>query len=378
MTVIAIDDGDQDEGGRAAPFVAERPWPTAAERAQGIATLGPALRTGLSALDALCRGGVRWGSFVIVAGPPGASKTSLVTDLVGRWAEAGHPILFLAADEATNSILVRLGQQRLGLHREFAENGIENDAIAAWCRDHPNFEIVDVNAHDETLDEILAAWDALIGDEVGIVVADSIQTLADRPCELIDAIGPAGTRERITAIIGTLRATAATGHVVIGLSEVARSHYRSRSPRDQADPLSAVKESGAGEYRSDLLAVLKSVSGSHDLIDATIAKNRIGQRGEFRLRRDPDRCSFEDIGDPGENELDTAADAKRDAARIDAIRESVISVVRKHRLKSKTSIARLASGRKADVLATFDLMIAERAIEKRDGVFVVVDKGNQR
>ena len=161
-----------------------------------------------------------------------------------------------------------------------------------------------------------------------------------------------------------MRYAASSGHHVIGVSEVARTFYRSRNPREQSDPLAAAKESGRIEYSADLLVVLRSVEGRDDLVDATVAKNRRGKRGSFALRRDEERCAFADAGETGEsNEVDTAAEEAKEAGKRNAIRKAILAEVSK-RPGSKSSLASRVRGRRALVLDVIDELESERVIER--------------
>jgi len=317
---------------------------------------------------------------MVLAGPPGSSKTSLAAWWAGRWAEAGVPVLFVAADEPADSVVTRLGQSRLNLDREALERGDEaaREALATWLDAHP-IEVVDLDEADLSFDAAVEAWEVMLeklGASTGVVVADSIQALARRVAhwdgDLDAAQRPTTERARVDRVVSDLRRVASGGHAVLGLSEVARGLYRSRSPDERIDPLAAAKESGGIEFMADVLAVLRSVEGAHDLIDVVIAKNRTGRRGDFRIRRDADRCSYEDLGSGAMNPLDEQAAEARIEQRRDALRRRVIAAIEKHRgLTSKSALAAWVTGRRAEVLGTIDQLLADGSIEKRDGAFAV-------
>ena len=350
--------------------VAEREWPTAAQRArESLGRPRPLLPSGIGSLDVMLAGGFPAGMLAVVAGAPGAGKTSWIVDCCSRWAAAGIPVLFVALDESADSILVRVGQARCGLHRRDldgthgAEAARESaEVLAEWCDAHPGFELVDPAAEGVVIDEAIDAWAERTG-RCGVVIIDSVQAAAFA----LDADGedgPEGTRGRVDAVLSSLRYAASSGHLVIGVSEVARTFYRSRNPREQSDPLAAAKESGRIEYSADLLVVLRSVEGRDDLVDATVAKNRRGKRGSFALRRDEERCAFADAGETGEsNEVDTAAEEAKEAGKRNAIRKAILAEVSK-RPGSKSSLASRVRGRRALVLDVIDELESERVIER--------------
>lgn len=348
----------------------ERAWPTAAQRArESLGRPRPLLPSGITTLDGMLAGGLRAEMLAIIAGAPGAGKTSWIVDLVSRWAAGGIPVLFVALDEAADSILVRVGQARCGLHRRDLDgtNGAvaareSAEVVAAWCEAHPGFELVDPAMEDVSIDSSIDEW-AERTERCGVIVVDSIQAAAFA-FDADGEDGADGTRGRVDAVLSSLRYAASSGHLVIGVSEVARTFYRSRNPREQSDPLAAAKESGRIEYSADLLLVLRSVEGRDDLVDATVAKNRRGKRGTFALTRDEERCAFFDAGETHSgNEIDTAAEDAKEAGKREAIRKALLTEVSK-RPGSKSSLASRVKGRRAAVLDVIDQLETEGVIER--------------
>jgi hypothetical protein len=150
---------------------------------------------------------------------------------------------------------------------------------------------------------------------------------------------------------------------VIATSEVGRGFYRSNDPRERTTDLASGKESSGIEYGADLLLVLRNVHGSAFGVDVTMPKNRMGAKTPFRLRFDVERASFCEVA------LDDKVEAAMQDAEFhrkrDALRRAVLDAVRANpSLKSKTALASVVKGRKGDVLAMLDVLIAEGAIAK--------------
>ena len=104
--------------------------------------------TGISELDRVLGGGLVPGSVTLLGGEPGIGKSTLLSQVVGRWPDRS---LYVSAEESTDQ--VRLRASRLG---------VSND----------NALLVSLSG----VDDIIAAIDAA---SPTLVVIDSIQTIAD-------------------------------------------------------------------------------------------------------------------------------------------------------------------------------------------------------
>ena len=104
--------------------------------------------TGISELDRVLGGGLVPGSVTLLGGEPGIGKSTLLSQVVGRWPDRS---LYVSAEESTDQ--VRLRASRLG---------VSND----------NALLVSLSV----VDDIIAAIDAA---SPTLVVIDSIQTIAD-------------------------------------------------------------------------------------------------------------------------------------------------------------------------------------------------------
>ncbi len=104
--------------------------------------------TGIGELDRVLGGGLVPGSVTLLGGEPGIGKSTLLLQLVARWAGS---VLYVSAEESMQQ--VRLRAERLGAVRE-----------GLWLHAETNLAVV------------LAAIDQL---RPSLVIVDSIQTVAD-------------------------------------------------------------------------------------------------------------------------------------------------------------------------------------------------------
>lgn len=328
-------------------------WRTPVERALALGAFGAdALPSPFPALDTATRGGLRPGKLVILAGAPGAGKTSLAVQLARHFARAGCPVGLLASDEAADGLLVRWGQQE-GLTRDNLEQGIHaaRRYLANALAGVPLI-LVDADEDAARLEDVADRVSALARDRgrPGVLVVDSIQT-ARVAAHQAEARSP---RERVEATVSALkRAHRGAGLLVIATCEVSRGLYRGGAD-PKINPLAAGKESGSIEYAAEMLLVLTSVTGESDLVDVTIAKNRIGGGHEpFRLKLDRDRARFDETSlDPPDDEHDQDELDDARAARLEADAEKLLAEVVKARargaeLKSRHDVRALARGKQA-------------------------------
>ena len=71
---------------------------------------------GLSELDQVLGGGLVPGSLVLVGGPPGIGKSTLLLQAAAHLAEAGREVLYVSGEESPQQIKLRA--QRLGIVQE--------------------------------------------------------------------------------------------------------------------------------------------------------------------------------------------------------------------------------------------------------------------
>lgn len=248
-------------------------WMTAAERALKIGGPTSRLATGFPTIDACTRGGPALRKVVVIGGAPGAGKTATAIQMAYGWASQGIHVAVLASDEDADGLLTRFGQLA-GSSRDDIENGDANtrSKLAEWCEAHPNLMLVDGDDTAVSVEAVSKRLRQAAGAGPSVLIVDSIQTVPIKGETRDETL-----RARTDAVVSALKhAAKVDGHLVIATSEVSRAAYRNKDQAENIDPLAAFKESGAIEYGVGLAMVLVSQAGSSDLVDAVVAKNRLG------------------------------------------------------------------------------------------------------
>jgi KaiC/GvpD/RAD55 family RecA-like ATPase len=337
--------------------------------------VGQRLSTSFETLDEATRGGIPLGRVLVLAGAPGAAKTTLSTFLIAQWEKAGCAVVYLAADEPAEGILTRLGQLH-GFSREALESeGPAGEAIRAGFAERASghaMAVIEPDADDSmcTIEDAERALLHLAGVKPRVLVVDSLQTARCAGAELAES-----ARERIDAKIAVIKAIAKRGTLVVAISEMSRAGYPSGSRAENISALASGKESGSIEYGAALLLGLRSVANENGLIDVEVAKNRLGgSKPEFRLKLDFDRASFEEVDLPSEA---TSAHATEEA-KASRDRDRILTIVASRRdLRSASAVSRTAGGNKQDNLAMVRELTEEGLLVKVDGCFRVAAQARQ-
>ncbi|MCU1595870.1 MAG: radA [Frankiales bacterium] len=132
-------------------------------------------RTGVPELDRVLGGGLVPGSVVLLAGDPGAGKSTLCLELASKAASAGAPTLYVTGEESAAQVRLRAG--RTGALNEHLWVAAETDLSA-------------VLAHIETV-------------QPSLLIVDSVQTIGS-----LDVEGSAGGVTQIRAVAAALIAVA--------------------------------------------------------------------------------------------------------------------------------------------------------------------------
>lgn len=348
----------------AAPAVPLAPLPVLADLALQLGALGPRLAFGVRPLDEAWRGGAPTGTFVVVQAAPGTGKTTWALERGHRWAEKSVPVVFVAADEGRDGLLVRLGQQH-GIDRKMLEDGGENAkaTLAEHLRPLPLY-VVDVDT-DEGADLVTAARRLRAAHPEGhaVLIVDSIQAYAQ---SYAAAAGPVTSiRERIDAVVRTLKMIAKTQKmIVIALSEVGRGSYGRKNPEEQTADLAASKESSGIEYGAGAVMMMRNRRGENGVVDVSFPKARLGRIEPFVLRQNFEYATFS---------LDTTsrppAEDDDPSEVFDALRAAVLAVVQsKPGMSAPAIIEQLPRGvprRRAAILAALAELARTGRVENR-------------
>ena len=136
------------------------------------------LPTGVSELDRVLGGGIVPGSVILLAGDPGVGKSTLLLEVVHRWASTGRRALYVSGEESTGQI--RMRAERTGCTHDEVYLAAESDVHT-------------VLGH---LDQVRPS----------LVIVDSLQTLSTT-----DADGVAGGVTQVRAVTTALTGYAKSG-----------------------------------------------------------------------------------------------------------------------------------------------------------------------
>ncbi len=289
-------------------------------------------------LDRLLRGGLQTSRLAILAGGPGVTKTGIATFLMLEMAQHGSrgkhrmDVTYIAADEPRDGILSRVGQM-FGQERWRLEDEDVNESGPAWedvaIRLEPlsNMRVCDTREDGATVEEIcaLAVAKAKASNSRCVIFVDSIQA-AKFACD-VGETGEKSVKEKLDARMQALReVTVSHRATVIAISELNRGGYGN----GKRAGLDSLKESGALEYGADVVIALERVSkkqSSELIVHATILKSRLGDLGEFRMRRVG--CKFEEIELPSDDEPERiAVYAERSEERVRATAGRMMAYIR--------------------------------------------------
>lgn len=145
--------------------------------------------TGVSELDRVLGGGIVPGSVTLLAGEPGVGKSTLLLEVVHRWAESGRRALYVSGEESAGQI--RMRAERTGCTHDDVYLAAESDLDA-------------VLAHLETVKPTL-------------VIVDSVQTLSTTDTDGVTG-GVTQVRAITTALTGYAKSASkpAVAMVLVG------------------------------------------------------------------------------------------------------------------------------------------------------------------
>lgn len=140
--------------------------------------------TGVDELDRVLGGGLVPGSVVLLAGDPGVGKSTLLLEVVHRWAENGRRALYVSGEESVGQI--RMRADRIGCSHDELFIAAESD-----------------------VDTILGHVESV---QPGLVVIDSVQTMT-----AADTDGVVGGVTQVRAVTAELTAAAKASGIAMVL-----------------------------------------------------------------------------------------------------------------------------------------------------------------
>ncbi len=149
--------------------------------------------TGVSELDRVLGGGIVPGSVALLAGEPGVGKSTLLLEVVHRWAETGRRALYISGEESAGQI--RMRAERTGCTHQDVYLAAESD-----------------------LDTVLAHIEAV---KPTLVIVDSVQTLSTTDTDGVTG-GVTQVRAITTALTGYAKAARAPAVAMVLVGHVTK------------------------------------------------------------------------------------------------------------------------------------------------------------
>ncbi len=151
------------------------------------------LPTGVSELDRVLGGGVVPGSVTLLAGEPGVGKSTLLLEVVHRWATSGRRALYVSGEESAGQI--RMRAERTGCSHDDVYLAAESD-----------------------LDTVIGHIDVV---KPSLVIVDSVQTLSTTDNDGVTG-GVTQVRAVTTALTGLAKAAGGPGVAIILVGHVTK------------------------------------------------------------------------------------------------------------------------------------------------------------
>lgn len=242
------------------------------------------LNTGIPRLDDLL-GGLRDGGLYILAGPPGAGKTSLALQLASR-AALQVPVLYVTFENSPANLVLKVLCRLAEVRPADAERGLVDPArlrgaASDFRAQAARLAFLEGTARTTVAQARARALQAMARHraERCLVVVDYLQRMAH-------GRGYTDLRANVSALVGELTDLARRlDSPVLALSSLSRAGYQ--GGEGKAD-LAALKESGDVEYAADVVLFLatpkerKAVPPAR-AVDLVVAKNRYGELGSVSL-----------------------------------------------------------------------------------------------
>lgn len=243
----------------------------------------PGRPTGFAHLDDVLHGGLRPG-LAMVAGTPGAGKTTFLKQMADQLAEGGAPVLFFSYEQSAEELRLKTLSRLSSIeNRQLKAGNIGASerrhlmqAIDQYRRFGSRMKIIEGDGrYTVSAIRMLALQERARMDQSPIVIIDYLQILPTGDMEATDK------RQQVDLLVSELRRLARDlDTTVIAISSMSRGQY------DKAQ-LDAFKESGGIEYTADIAIVLKVEANDRPAerrVTMRVVKNRNGERADIDMR----------------------------------------------------------------------------------------------
>jgi DNA repair protein RadA/Sms len=225
------------------------------------------ISTGIPGLDRVLGGGLVRNGIVVIDGPPGIGKSTLLASAAGRIASRGDNVLYVSGEETAEQV-----------------------AACAWRIGHAveGVRVLSTQSLDDALREVRLLEEA--GWRCDVLIVDSAQAM-----RVSSISSPTGSTWMVGAVGNELRAHAkANRRSVVLVSQVVKDGTMA-GPKSLEHAVDAVLDFGRDETDSRFLRTKKNRFGPV----GEVTQFEMGARGLVEVE-DPSLVSWRDIvGDPG-------------------------------------------------------------------------------
>jgi replicative DNA helicase len=272
--------------------------PDAMERIkqQGEGTGVHGISTGFRDLDSKTSG-FQPADMIVLAARPSVGKTAFALNIGLNIARAGKPVLFFSLEMAKQTLVMRLLCAQGGVDSSRIATGFlarqEYPKLAAAQRELDKLPFYINDQVGITMMEMRAKALRLSSEfgQLGIIVIDYLQLVSPTRRSDSRQVEVAETSKEIKQLARDTNAP------VLALSQLSRAPEKRE---DSTVRLSDIRDSGQIEADADVVIFLSRSpnKAESDVIDATIAKQRNGPTGNFRLVFLRDLQQFRALGAP--------------------------------------------------------------------------------
>lgn len=274
-------------------------------REKSITPTLPGLSTGFYDLDSLTQG-FQKSDLIIIAGRPSMGKTALCLNIALNVIKNSKlPVLFFSLEMSKEQIMYRVLSMETNINQMRLRSGKLSQKD--WIKLHKIIKIISKlplfldDMSDLSIQNIRSKIKTIIFEqtEIGLIVIDYLQLMQNSKTKTDNRV------QELAQITRSLKNIAREFNIpIVALSQLSRSV---ETRLDKRPILSDLRESGSIEQDADLVLMLyrskyydstSTTTGTNELTELIIAKQRNGPTGNVKLQFDEKRTKFLNLNCP--------------------------------------------------------------------------------